>query len=457
MSCEQYAVQVQGAGKCYQLYARPADRLKQFILPRLRTLLGLPAKRYYREFWALRDVGFTIQRGEQVGIVGRNGAGKSTLLQMICGTLAATEGHVAVQGRVAALLELGAGFNPELTGKENVFLNGTVLGLTHAQILERYEAILAFADIGEFIHQPVKNYSSGMYMRLAFAVAAHVDPDVLVVDEALAVGDEAFQRKCNLKIQSLRDAGATVLFVSHSASQVIEMCSRALLIDKGRLIADGDPKHVIAAYHRSILAASPPAKASAESAATEVTAQQTLAKAQQTAPTAQPDADEDAFLDTHLVATTTMEYPTQGCAISELRILTQQGRQVNMLAAGNEYLYAYTVHFSEPAAAVRFGMMIRTLRGLDLGGGVSAPATAPHAYFASGTTVRMQFQFRASMEPGVYFLNAGVVSVLGEEEKYLARIVDALMFRVLPRKDTVATGMVDFNIAPSMTVAHREG
>lgn len=455
MSCEQYAVQVQGAGKCYQLYARPADRLKQFILPRLRTLLELPAKCYYREFWALRDVGFTIQRGEQVGIVGRNGAGKSTLLQMICGTLAATEGSIAVQGRVAALLELGAGFNPELSGKENVFLNGAVLGLTHAQILERYEAILAFADIGEFIHQPVKNYSSGMYMRLAFAVAAHVDPDVLVVDEALSVGDEAFQRKCNLKIQALRDAGATVLFVSHSASQVIEMCSRALLIDKGRLLADGEPKHVIAEYHRNVLAAArTPAPIKRESAASpapmgaEVVAELVVANA--------PD-DDAAFFDPNLQATTTAVYPTQGCEISQLRLLTPSGRQVNVLTAGKEYLYAYTVRFSEAAAAVRFGMMIRTLRGLDLGGGVSTPASTPHAYFAADTTLEVRFRFRTTMEAGVYFLNAGVVSVLGEEEKYLARIVDALMFRVLPSKDTVATGMVNFDIAPSMAVAHREG
>lgn len=445
MSCDTYAVEVDRVGKCYHLYAQPADRLRQFIFPPLAAMLGRPERRYYREFWALRDIGFRIRRGEQVGIVGRNGAGKSTLLQIICGTLAATEGTVCVNGRVAALLELGAGFNPELSGAENVFLNGAVLGLDRTQMEACYEDVLAFADIGEFIGQPVKNYSSGMYMRLAFAVAAHVDPDILVVDEALSVGDEAFQRKCNLKIQSLREAGATVLFVSHSASHVIEVCNRALLIDKGRLIEEGEPKKVIAAYHRRILAASRPETAHAEA----VDAARAPAAPPGTAALAPAD---DAFLDPGLVPTTTVEYPSLGCAISNPRLLALDGRTVNVLVNGNEYVYAYAVHFSAAAAMVRFGMMIRTLRGLDLGGGVSVPAAAPHAFFQADARVEVRFRFRASMEAGVYFLNAGVVSILEEEEKYLARIVDALMFRVLPRKDALATGMVDFGVVPTLAV-----
>lgn len=444
MSCDEYAVAVDGVGKCYHLYERPADRLRQFIFPSLASMLGRPERHYFREFWALRDIGFRIRRGEQVGIVGRNGAGKSTLLQIICGTLAATEGSVCVNGRVAALLELGAGFNPELSGAENVFLNGAVLGLDRAQMEARYEDVLAFADIGEFIGQPVKNYSSGMYMRLAFAVAAHVDPDILVVDEALSVGDEAFQRKCNLKIQSLREAGATVLFVSHSASHVIEVCNRALLIDRGRLIAEGEPKKVISAYHKRILAASRPASAQVEPV--EPIEHDALPSA---APLRQED---DAFLDPGLVPATTVEYPSLGCAISNPRLLTLDGRAVNVLVNGNDYIYAYAVHFSAAAAMVRFGMMIRTMRGLDLGGGVSVPAAAPHAFFHADARVEVRFRFRAAMEAGVYFLNAGVVSIVDEEEKYLARIVDALMFRVLARRDALSTGMVDFGVVPTIAL-----
>ena len=452
MSCEELAIQVRGVGKCYHLYEQPSDRLKQFVLPSLAAMAGLGERRYFREFWALRDVSFQIRKGEQVGIVGRNGAGKSTLLQILCGTLAATEGQVQVNGRVAALLELGAGFNPELSGAENIFLNGAVLGLERAQMQARYEQILAFADIGAFISQPVKNYSSGMYMRLAFAVAAHVDPEILVVDEALAVGDEAFQRKCNLKIQALRDAGTTVLFVSHSASHVIEVCNRALLIDHGRLVAEGEPKKIISTYHRMLHAA---AKAEQEP---ETAAQDELPAPPGAAPlpaaaAGLPAAEDDgASWDPGLVSTTAVEYPSLGCRIVAPRLLAADGRRVNVLVAGGEYVYAYQVHFDSAAAAVRFGMMIRTLRGLDLGGGASLPSGQSHDFLATGSVVEVRFRFRAGMQAGVYFLNAGVVSILGEEEKYLARIVDAVMFRVLPRRDALATGMVDFDIAPDIRV-----
>lgn len=449
MSCDDYAVSVEGVGKCYHLYGRPSDRLKQFVLPRLASLAGMAERRYYREFWALRDVSFQVRKGDQVGIVGRNGAGKSTLLQIICGTLAATEGSVQVNGRVAALLELGAGFNPELTGAENVFLNGAVLGLDRQQMEQRYERILSFADIGEFIGQPVKNYSSGMYMRLAFAVAAHVDPEILVVDEALSVGDEAFQRKCNLKIQSLRDAGATVLFVSHSASHVIEMCNHALLIDKGRLVCEGEPKKIVSTYHRMIHAAA----TQEMEGENDVASTETVAAGKECDAIAGPAGNDDAaFWDPGLVSTTSVDYPSQGCRILSPRLLRGDGGKVNVLTAGGDYVYAYEVHFEAAAAAVRFGMMIRTMRGLDLGGGVSMPTGSSHDFFVRGCVVEVRFRFRAAMEAGVYFLNAGVVTILGDEEKYLARIVDAVMFRVLAKRDSLATGMVDFGISPSVNV-----
>ena len=449
MSCDDYAISVEGVGKCYHLYSHPSDRLKQFVLPRLASLAGMPLRRYYREFWALRNIGFQVRKGDQVGIVGRNGAGKSTLLQIICGTLAATEGSVQVNGRVAALLELGAGFNPELTGAENVFLNGAVLGLDRQHMEQRYERILSFADIGEFIGQPVKNYSSGMYMRLAFAVAAHVDPEILVVDEALSVGDEAFQRKCNLKIQSLREAGATVLFVSHSASHVIEVCNRALLIDKGQLVCEGEPKRIVSTYHRMIHAA---ARQDLE-AEVDAAPVETIERGKEgdvVAPLA--SNDDEAFWDPGLVSTTAVDYPSLDCRILSPRLLARDGRKVNVLAGGGDYVYAYEVHFEAAAAAVRFGMMIRTMRGLDLGGGVSMPTGSSHDFFVRGCVVEVRFRFRAAMEAGVYFLNAGVVTILGDEEKYLARIVDAVMFRVLAKRDSLATGMVDFGISPSVNV-----
>jgi len=224
------AVSATDIGKSFMIYARPEDRLKQALLPRLARLIGRPEPQYFREYWALRDVSFTIRKGETVGIIGRNGAGKSTLLQIICGTLTPTTGTAYTSGRVSALLELGAGFNPEFTGRENVHLNGTILGLTSEEIAARFPLIEAFAEIGDFIDQPVKTYSSGMFMRLAFSIAIHVDAEVVVIDEALAVGDFVYQTKCLDALQNLTQSGVTVLFVSHDIAQVQKLCSRAIYL-----------------------------------------------------------------------------------------------------------------------------------------------------------------------------------------------------------------------------------
>ncbi|WP_295447167.1 ABC transporter ATP-binding protein [uncultured Thiodictyon sp.] len=247
MPSEEIAIRVDNLGKCYQIYERSQDRLKQSIVPRIRQAFGKSAPNYYREFWALRDVAFEVRKGESVGVIGRNGSGKSTLLQIVCGTLTPTTGKVSTSGRVAALLELGAGFNPEFTGRENVYLNGSVMGLTRAQIDERFDAIAAFADIGPFIEQAVKTYSTGMYVRLAFAIIAHVDADILVVDEALAVGDAIFIQKCMRFIRRFQENGA-LLFVSHDTSSVMNLCSRAIWLSNGSVRGAGGAKEVAEAY-----------------------------------------------------------------------------------------------------------------------------------------------------------------------------------------------------------------
>ena len=247
MSSEQpggYAIEARELGKCYTLFERPADRLKQLLWGRWRT--------YGREFWALRDVNLAVRPGEVVGLVGRNGAGKSTLLQLVCGTLAASSGELTVKGRVAALLELGGGFSPDFTGLENIYMNAAILGLKRAEVEARLPGILAFADIGDFIRQPVKTYSSGMFMRLAFAVATSVEPDILVIDEALSVGDGAFARKSFERIMKLKDAGKTILFCSHSMYQVEALCSRVLWIEAGVMRMQGPAAEVTSAYAASL-------------------------------------------------------------------------------------------------------------------------------------------------------------------------------------------------------------
>lgn len=252
MSSNEIAIKVQNLSKCYQIYDNPRDRLKQFVAPRLQRLTWQHPKQYFREFWALKDVSFEVKKGETVGIIGRNGAGKSTLLQMICGTLTPTNGSVETNGRIAALLELGSGFNPEFTGRENVYMNAAVLGLSKEEIDNRFDDIAAFADIRQFMEQPVKTYSSGMVARLAFSVAVQVDPDVLVVDEALSVGDMAFQEKSFTRMKRIRDAGTAILFVSHSTSAVRNFCDRAMWLDTGRMRAIDERLVICDEYQREM-------------------------------------------------------------------------------------------------------------------------------------------------------------------------------------------------------------
>lgn len=238
------AIKVENLSKCYQIYDKPHDRLKQFLVK---------GRKFYREFWALNDVSFEIKKGETVGIIGRNGSGKSTLLQMICGTLNPTSGSVQTHGRIAALLELGSGFNPEFTGRENIYMNAAVLGLSIEETDARYDKIVEFADIGNFIGQPVKTYSSGMMVRLAFSVAIHVEPDILIVDEALSVGDAYFQAKCAKMIQGIIARGSTVLFVSHDTASVKSLCSRALLLESGRSKYLGDVNTAVEKYYSALI------------------------------------------------------------------------------------------------------------------------------------------------------------------------------------------------------------
>lgn len=235
-----FAIKVENLSKCYHIYDKPQDRLWQ--------MLTRGRKQFYKEFWALKDVSFEVKKGETFGIVGRNGSGKSTLLQMICGTLNPTSGTIQTNGRIAALLELGSGFNPEFTGRENVYMNATVLGLTKKEIDERFDKIIEFADIGDFIEQPIKTYSSGMVVRLAFAVIAHVDADILVIDEALSVGDAFFTQKCMRFLRQFMKDG-TVLFVSHDTGAVINLCNVAILLNSGEILKIGSPKEVCDIYH----------------------------------------------------------------------------------------------------------------------------------------------------------------------------------------------------------------
>lgn len=462
MSSE-FAISVNGLGKKFPVYDKPHHRLLQMLSPG-------PKHRWFREFEALKNIDFSVARGETLGIVGRNGSGKSTLLQLICGTLTPSTGSIDVRGRIAALLELGAGFNPEFTGRENVFLNGTVLGLTRDEVADRFDDIAAFAEIGEFIDQPVKSYSSGMYVRLAFAVAINVMPEILIVDEALSVGDEAFQRKCFARINKIKENGATVLFVSHSAGAVTDLCDRALLLDRGELLVQGTPKFVVARYHKMLYAPADRVPAIRESIRNEtedahglplLSPDMALVGRSQAmeadpvddviaSPEAMPDESEEAYYDEGLVPKSTLKYDAVGVSIEDPHIETVRGRRVNILKAGGQYVYTYRAHFHSAATAVRFGMLIKTITGVEIGGGQSAVQEDSIPVVIADSTLEVRFQFRCTLAPGAYFLNAGVVGMVGESEVYLDRHIDVAMFRVMPIEARLATGLVDFDIRPEV-------
>jgi lipopolysaccharide transport system ATP-binding protein len=445
------AIELHAVTKCFHRYASRRD-----VVRGLLRRAGLGNDDPAAAFWALKGVSLAIPRGQTWGIVGRNGSGKSTLLQIIAGTLQPSSGDVAVHGRVAALLELGSGFHPEFTGRENVFFQGQLQGCSRDEVLAKLDAIVDFAAIGDFLDQPVKTYSSGMMLRLAFAVTITLDPDILIVDEALAVGDEAFQRKCFARIRTLRDRGCTVLFVSHSGQHVIELCDKAMLLDSGDQMLIGKPKEVVGWYHKLLFAP----HEETERIRNEIRRQQaggatangTAAAAP--APVKLPSVEDD--YDPNLVPQSTIRYPSQGAEILEPRMQRLDGSAVNVLVRGETYRYTYDVRFSEPRSHVRFGMMLKTMTGLELGGGVSHPVQRAVEGVNAGDTCRVVFEFRCLLQAGVYFANAGVSALTADGEIYLHRLVDAVMFRVKPEPDSRVTGLVDFCITPavSLTPAH---
>ena len=313
------AIQVQHLTKMYKLYEKPSDRLKES--------LGLSRKKKYREHYALRDVNFDIEEGECVGIIGTNGSGKSTILKIITGVLSPTEGEVKVNGRISALLELGAGFNMEYTGLENIYLNGTMIGFTEEEIDARLDDILAFADIGDFVHQPVKMYSSGMFVRLAFAVAINIDPEILIVDEALSVGDVFFQAKCYHKFEEFKKQGKTILFVSHDLSSISKYCDKVVLLNKGKMLAEGNPKEMVDMYKQLLVNQDPVRQGGEEAPSSGKGTENWRAGFQ-----VNPD---------------TLEYGDKQAEIVDFVVLDSKGRQSNTIEKGSSFSIKMKVRFHE--------------------------------------------------------------------------------------------------------------
>lgn len=432
-------------GKCFKIFKDPKSRLKQ--------ALWRGRRQYYREFWALKNINLKLHQGETVGIIGSNGSGKSTLLQIICGILQPTTGAVSTEGRISALLELGSGFNPEFSGMENIFLNAAILGLKDEEVRNQLDNVLSFADIGEFINQPVKSYSSGMIVRLAFAIAINVSPDILIVDEALAVGDERFQRKCFSKIETIRDNGASVIFVSHSASTIIDLCDRAILINSGELVADGKPKGIVTSYQKLLYAPSEKKAAIiqeiSENSLGSIKQEEIISlenSEEETQNQPQASKQSDSF-DPYLLPASTITYEEIGASIVNVKILNSSGEQVNRLQRGHKYTYQYTAKFTEDKKDINYGMLIKTINGSELGGSSTCNYLERSGINArAGEEYFVEFNFNCIINPGTYFINAGIMGIHNDDLTYISRISDACIFQVLPISQDTSTGIIDFEI-----------
>jgi len=436
------AIKVSNLTKVYHLYDHPQDRLKEALNPFRRS--------YHHDFYALNDVSFEIKKGETVGIIGKNGAGKSTLLKMITGVLTPTSGSIEVNGKIASLLELGAGFNPNMTGLENIYLNSTLIGFSREETDSKIDVIIAFADIGEFIHQPVKSYSSGMYARLAFAVAINVDPDILIVDEALSVGDAAFQRKCFARMDTIRKNGTTIVFVSHSAGQIVELCNRAIFIHCGQLVLDGEPKVVTGLYAKSMNGDIIDVEAIKEEFRNppQSNSKKTKKNPTDTASISNKENEFEEYFDQSLLPSSVIEYKSNNAKISNIKITTLDRKEVNVLLQGRNYYYCYDVEFYESHYDVSFGMLIKTTSGLELGGGSFPGINKTISHIPKGKQ-QISWQFCANMNEGIYFTNAGVISMDGEKVAYAHRLLDGYGFKVM-RSKKISTAHIDFDLMCSI-------
>lgn len=423
------AIEVRGLSKCYQIYAKPRDRLAQALWRGRRN--------FYREFWALQDVSFDVPKGEALGIIGRNGSGKSTLLQLICGTLTPTSGSVRISGRVAALLELGSGFNPEMTGRENVYMNATIHGLSERDIAERFDSIVEFSEIGEFLDQPIKTYSSGMIVRLAFSVSINVDADIIVIDEALSVGDARFQLKCARAMDKLRGSGKTLLFVSHDGNSVKRLCSEAILLERGRLLMRASPNDTLNIYSK--LLADERGAAALEDDIRAICEGRSVVPVV-SEPAAAPQAAEDeryALLEdseraAQQVTGNEFSYGGQAGRIEAIVVLDEQNKPRTTFTTGERLSVEYLLKVGD--AELRetiYALTIKDTKGQEIYGTNTFFQHQPTPSMPTGSKFRVSFALDINLMPGTYFLSAGWTYFEGRELRVVHRRYDVIRLDVL--------------------------
>lgn len=433
-----FAIRVRHVTKMYKLFQHNKDRLLD--------ALGLTRRQRYQEHYALKDVSFDIIRGETVGIIGINGAGKSTILKIITGVLSPTEGEVEIDGRISALLELGAGFNMEYSGIENIYLNGTMMGYSREEVDARMEDILKFADIGEFVHQPVKKYSSGMFVRLAFALAINIDPEILVVDEALSVGDVFFQAKCYQKFEDFKREGKTILFVSHDLSSITKYCDRVVLLHKGEMLAEGTPKEMVDLY-KKILTGSYKDRMEEERKHGFGNAQTGVETAGAEEQTSVPQSGVQSILQSNTYGTDwkysfavnplVSSYGSKEAEIVDFSILDEGGNLTDTIVKGSRFTIRYRVYFHQDVQDPIFTFTFKTIKGTDVTGTNSMIEKKLIHGVKQGSLVEASFEQDMTLQGGEYLLSISCTGFENGELKAYHRLYDLLNITVISDKNTV--------------------
>ena len=414
------AIKVDNVSKLYKLYDKPSDRFKE--------ALGLTKEKKYREHYALSDVSFEVKKGETVGIIGTNGSGKSTILKIITGVLNPTSGKVDVSGRISALLELGAGFNMEYTGVENIYLNGTMMGYSKEEVDAKLQMILDFADIGDFVNQPVKTYSSGMFVRLAFAVAINIDPEILIVDEALSVGDVFFQAKCYHKFDEFKNAGKTILIVSHDLGSIAKYCDRAVLLNKGKKMAEGEPKEIIDLYKQVLVS---------QAENRELTDEQ---------PTVSEDDsvdDEGRWKDTLMLNPNVLDYGDKQAEIIDFAIIDDKNRITNNIQKNTDFRIRMKVKFHKDIDEPIFAFTIKDLQGTEVTGTNTMYEQVNFGLVKAGEEKVIEFSQNMNLQGRNYLLSFGCVGYHDNDFLVYNRLYDVCNINVISDKNTV--GFYDMN------------
>ncbi len=425
------AISVNNVSKMYKLYDNPMDRLKES--------LGLSRKKKYKEHYALNDVSFQVRKGETVGIIGTNGSGKSTILKIITGVLNPTQGQVVVDGRISALLELGAGFNGEYSGIENVYLNGTMIGFSKEEIDAKLQDILDFADIGDFVNQPVKTYSSGMFVRLAFAVAINIEPEILIVDEALSVGDVFFQAKCYRKFEEFKEMGKTILFVSHDLSSIGKYCDRVVLLNKGKKLAEGDAKEMVNLYRRVLVNQyEEPEEIQEEESTNSISEQEKEEKREEKVEKVFNQPQQEDLMKAQLnLNPEVLEYGSKLAEIEDFSIRDDTGMITNVIEKGKTFSVDMKIRFQEDISEPIFAFTLKDLKGTEITGTNTMYENIPVAPQKKGDVRHITFTQKMPLEAGEYMLCLGCTGYHQGEFTVFHRLYDVCNLTVITDKKAV--------------------